>query len=617
VVVAVDPERKRTLAQFILRVDGANASPDLERAIIKVVVDERLHAPAMVEIHLNVEPHNMRWIDDPTIGEGKELEVFAGYISEESSLCVAKVTSIEVDLDDQMPSMVVRGYDLSFALHRDVKNRSFLDQTDSDIATKIATEAPGLTPKIDTTSNTHRYVLQHAQTNYEFLQERARMNGYESRVVGRELRFRRPEPEGSPVKLAWGSTLKRFSPRLSVAEQVSQVEARGWDDENKEVMVSTADAGKGAPKVGEAREGSAVATEIWGKATRVVSDRPFATLNDGTAYAQAVLDDIAGSFITAAGECKGDPKVRVGATVSIEGVGKRFSGDYYITAARHVITKVHGHVVEFLASTRRTEPIAAQLLAAKERADAPQPIVGIVTNNDDPLQLGRVKVKFPTLFENDESNWARLVSPMAGSSRGFLTIPEIDDEVLVAFENGDQNRPYVLGSVWSSKDMPPEGTKSVLSNGVVNQRLWRSRSGHLFIFDDTDGSESIQIIDKTTNNKIVITSFDNKLDVQLEGDIVVTSRTGKISMTAQKDISIESTGGNVSIKGIETAFEAQSSATMKSGSSMDLKSGTAMNASAGTSVSVTGATSAKLGAPKVDVQGDATTTIKGGIVNIN
>jgi phage protein D len=200
-VTSPDPEHKRTLAQFRLKINGSPAPRDLDEAVVRLTIDERLHLPTMFEIELHVDPHTPKWIDDPAIGEGKEVEILIGYASEETSLCVGKVTSLDVDLDEQMPTFVVRGYDLSFALHRDVKSRSFVKQTDGDIATKIAGEAGGLSPKVDPTSEVHDYVLQHAQTNYAFLLERARRIGYEVRVVGKDLHFRKPEPEGSPVTL--------------------------------------------------------------------------------------------------------------------------------------------------------------------------------------------------------------------------------------------------------------------------------------------------------------------------------------------------------------------------------------------------------------------------------
>jgi uncharacterized protein involved in type VI secretion and phage assembly len=110
-------------------------------------------------------------------------------------------------------------------------------------------------------------------------------------------------------------------------------------------------------------------------------------------------------------------------------------------------------------------------------------VVGIVTNNKDPLEMARVKVKLPALSDDYETQWARLVTPMAGNDRGLYYLPEVNDEVLVAFEDGIIERPFVLGAVWNGKDKPPESN----SDGQNNMRTMKSRSGHIIRLDDTAG----------------------------------------------------------------------------------------------------------------------------------
>src|SRR6266536_6725356 len=144
-------------------------------------------------------------------------------------------------------------------------------------------------------------------------------------------------------------------------------------------------------------------------------------------------------------------------------------------------------------------------------------VIGIVTNNDDPDGLGRVKVRFPWLSDSDESWWARIATPMAGNQRGVQFPPEVEDEVLVAFQHGDVRFPYVLGGLWNGKDAPPE-SKPLDGDGKVAKRVVKSRSGHLIRFDDTDGSEKIEIVDKSEKNSIVIDTANNTVTVQADSD---------------------------------------------------------------------------------------------------
>lgn len=123
-------------------------------------------------------------------------------------------------------------------------------------------------------------------------------------------------------------------------------------------------------------------------------------------------------------------------------------------------------------------------------------VVGIVSNTGDPDGLGRIKVRFPWLKEDDESRWARLVSFMAGPGRGAVFRPEVDDEVLVVFEQGDMRFPYVLGAVWNGNDKPPSEKGGDAENHI---RMIKSRSGHTIVLDDSPGGEKITITDKGGN----------------------------------------------------------------------------------------------------------------------
>jgi uncharacterized protein involved in type VI secretion and phage assembly len=173
-------------------------------------------------------------------------------------------------------------------------------------------------------------------------------------------------------------------------------------------------------------------------------------------------------------------------------------------------------------------------------------VVGIVTNNQDPDGLGRVKVRFPWLSASEESHWARVATPMAGASRGMYFLPEVDDEVLVAFEQGDLRFPYVLGALWNGKDAPPADN----DDGKNNVRIIRSRSGHVIKLNDEDGKETIEIIDKSEKNSIVIDTAKNTLTITTDKDITLSAAQGTIKLDAQKveikssaDLKIEAGAG--------------------------------------------------------------------------
>ncbi len=191
--------------------------------------------------------------------------------------------------------------------------------------------------------------------------------------------------------------------------------------------------------------------------------------------------------------------------------------------------------------------------------------VGIVTNNKDSEGMGRVKVKFPWRENEDESFWARIATMMAGNDRGSFFLPEVGDEVLVAFEQNDINHPYVIGSLWNGQDKPPETNQ----DGKNNIRRIKSRSGHEIIFDDNSeqkkekieihtkaghkvilddsaGAEKIEIKDKTGSNSIVLDSVQNS--ITLESSMKLKIKSQVIEIEAGATMTIKA-GATLTIKG--------------------------------------------------------------------
>ena len=185
-------------------------------------------------------------------------------------------------------------------------------------------------------------------------------------------------------------------------------------------------------------------------------------------------------------------------------------------------------------------------------------VVGLVTNNQDPEEMGRVKVRFPWLSDSDEGHWARIAVPMAGNLRGFYFLPEVDDEVLVAFEQGDARFPYVVGALWNGKDAPPEKN----DDGQNNVRAIKSRSGHVIRLTDKDGDEKIEIIDKTGSNRIVFDTKNNAITIAADKDITLAAENGSIKLKAQK-IEIASTAETKISAGAGMNVEASANMTIK------------------------------------------------------
>ncbi len=252
-------------------------------------------------------------------------------------------------------------------------------------------------------------------------------------------------------------------------------------------------------------------------------------------------------------------------------------------------------------------------------------VTGIVIDNKDPEEMGRVKVKFPRISGDEESNWARVASFMGGNDRGAVFLPEIDDEVLVAFEYGDINMPYIIGSLWNGIDKPPE----LNSDGKNNIRIIKSRSGHIIRFDDKENNEKIEIIDKTQKNIIVIDSKENIISINSDKDIEFSAPNGKIILKA-KDIEVNSTAstkieansnveikatGNIKANGAELELKA-TGGLKGNGATMDLKATGSLNAS-GAMMELKATGNLNISGALMDIKASGIMNVKGTLLNLN
>ncbi|UCC16087.1 MAG: VgrG-related protein [Dehalococcoidales bacterium] len=572
------------LSQMYLKINGTAASPEIMRDLRELVVDTSLHLPDMFTFHLD-DP-TLTWMDSSDFDIGKEVEISGkeeGASSSTTLITKGEITAIEPEMTEAgATTLIIRGYDKTHRLHRGKKTRTFLQATDSDIVKKVVSEA-GLTAQTDTTSEVHEHVFQDFQTDIDFLRDRARRVGFYIYFQDGKLQFRQQPSAGDSIAiLEWGVNLMNFQARLTTAEQVNDVEVHGWDVKNKQAIIGKSSTPRGTPTVDRVNHGGDTAkTAFGGSSTDVIHYSPVWTQGEADKFAQSILSDHCHAFFEAEGSCLGNPTVRAGAEVDIQKVGTRFSGRYRITRATHRYD-LSGYSTEFEISGHRANTLN-QLLDNPVK-NPYGVVVGIVTNNNDPDGLARVKVKYPTISNDLESNWARLAVPMAGAERGFEFIPEVNDEVLVAFEYDDINKPYILGSLWNGNDKPPENNSNIVQNGTVQKRIIHSRSGHVITLDDSKGSEKIIIMDKTGNNSIEIDSSNNALTIKTDGPINMETK------------------GDVTIKGNNINLEATANAKMKANSNVDLEA----NAKA----TVKGNTG-------VDVNASGPANIKGAVINLN
>lgn len=182
-------------------------------------------------------------------------------------------------------------------------------------------------------------------------------------------------------------------------------------------------------------------------------------------------------------------------------------------------------------------------------------VIGVVTDIKDEGKLCRIKVKIPSMPITDNTHICNWISLGGSKDRGWFSLPEVDDEVLVAFEHGDISRPLILGALWNGKDKAPDNN----ADGKNARRSWKSSSGHKVIFEDVEGFISIEdgggigtVKIDAKNNKIEITAKQGDVGVQCKTDMTILA--GEIEITGK---------GAVDLMGKSTGVDASATATVK------------------------------------------------------
>ena len=526
------------------------------------------------------------------------------------SIFDGEIVAVEPDFSESLVHLVVRAYDKAHRLHRGTKTKVFKNVTDSDIANQIASDA-SLSVTVDATTETFEQVIQYAQTDFDFLVTRARRIGYEVLTENGQLKFVKPTtPSSADVTLEFRKELIAFHPRLGISSQVDTVTSKGWDIKQKQGITGTASSSDVQAQTGFGQSGGAAAqSALSGSATEFIVRTPVQTQADATRVAQGLLDQVNSRFIQADGEAVGTPSMHAGMVAQINGIGTKFGGKYRLTTVRHQYEA--GDYRVFFSVEGPRPDLITYLVGGEDKDRWGGVYPALVTNNkNDANDYGYVKLKYPWLDDTVESNWARVVIPGGGANRGIYFMPEVNDEVLVAFEFGDFDHPYVVGGLYNGQDAPAAALTDVVASGKVKTRVIKTRTGHTVTFVDEDsGEEYIDIKDAKGNTELKFDTANKKITMTSQGEIEINAQ-GNITMTSQQDISIKTDSGNVTIQGMTFSAKGTNSAEMKSDSG-------AANVQ-GLTFSVKGQTTGSVEATaELGLKGDAMVEIQGGIVKIN
>jgi uncharacterized protein involved in type VI secretion and phage assembly len=599
-------------SHVVVKASGTALSPTTHRALVSVEIEQTYNRPGLCLLTFSLQPNQD---PPPMLDLAKPFTVSMRAGATPKVIFDGEVTAVDFDGAGARRNVVVQGQERSHRLFRGDHTRSFTKKTPIEVVRTMISEA-GLSAELQIQGQVEQqeYQLQHNEPNGDFIDRAVgELNCY-FLSEGEKLRVSEFGGAGdSGVTLRFGKDLLSFSARATTASFQKKAEVRGWDVVNKAAIVSAPVTGGDARL--DSKVTAAVDTMKNGAGTALLVRQ--GTKNHLTAIAKAAVERSIDANLQADGVCNGNADLAVDKEVTIEGVSPRYNGKYRISRLRHHWSADASFTTEFSCRGGTDQSLAglvsqAAVAEAGRRVGGENPMVGVavglVTDNDDPDGMGRVKVTLPWLYpDTDSSDWLRVALPGAGGNadeaRGWYLLPAVDDEVLVAFEHGDPRRGYVLGGLFNGQDKPFYDNGAVLNNGAVNQHAFRMKNGAHLMFDETNGAETlelkskddkfifrfteaegVELINQANGDKLQVTNKGAITIVNDTSDITIEAKGGKLNLKAAQDISIESSGGKVAIKaamdasveGMNVKVEGQMNTEVKGGMAAKLEGG--MNA---------------------------------------
>ncbi|MEU2834785.1 VgrG-related protein [Streptomyces lavendulae] len=575
----------RHTAGLGIRVDGRVLPTACDLALVWAHVREDAHASATAEVGFR-DPYQAALLTETGISLGSTLRLTAFTPDGWHDLFVGEVTDCETravaesgrSVGQAGGLTVVRAQDLSHRLRRGTRTYAYHQMSAGQIVQKVADLAGVTVGTVDDPGPVYDFLTQPAMSDWEFLTHLARESGCDLFFRDGKLQFCErarvsdapalgTSARQSPFALEFGENLVKVSSVVSLHDQVAGIEVRGWDPQGKEALATLE-----APASGPARE------TAWQTGLGVVRGEPLllagqprASQNEVDHVARAMVQEVSAALTRLRAVVRGEPRLRLRSAVALTGLGPQFEGRYTVTSVFHEYHPESGYLSELTVHEGTDRAVVGRPGSGEAGLRRFHGLVpGKVVDIQDELGQGRVRVQLPWLSADYVSNWARTVQ--SGGSRGHgVVLPEVGDEVLVGFEQGCLDRPYVLGGLYNGVDIPAAHSLDLVDGGkgVANRRSFGSKEGHRLELLDA-GSPGMGA---------TLVTGDGKLQIRLDqhNTIISVQSDGTIEISASHGITVDAGNAPLEFKGQKVSVSAQQSIELGA-PTIDVKASGQLNA---------------------------------------
>ena len=565
------------LVTFTLKANGEVVSAQYQVSYINISKEvNRIPSAKIIIYDGDAAAQDFSISNEETFIPGTEIEITAGYHSDESSLFKGIILKHSLKIrNDHSPLLILDCRDKAVKMTVARKNKYYYDTKDSDVVEEIATDYQ-IDTDIEDTNVQHEAIVQYDCTDWDFIMSRMEANGKLCFTDDGKLTAKKPDfSKDTVLDAVFGATMIEFDADLDPRNQYQSLKAKTWDYSNQQITLLDAEE-PGFEENGNIS--SSNISSVLGITEYDLYSGEDVTENELQNLADARLQKARMSRCSGRVRFRGYGQLNPGDLINIGGVGERFNGKVFVSGVRHEITNGNWNTdVQFgLSNDLFTHLPEVHSAPAADMLPAIQGLqIGVVTDlENDPESQDRIRVRLPIINADEDGVWTRVACLDAGNNRGTFFRPEIGDEVIVGFLNNDPRHPVVLGMLNSSAKPAP-----LTASNQNDEKGYVSRSGMKMIFNDDEKSLKIET---PAGKKITLSESDAVMILEDENGNKISMDASSVSIESALNMSLKA-GGDLTVEAVNITLSPSASFAMSSG-------GASLNAGSG---------SAKLSAPNL------------------
>ena len=567
---------KYDVVTFDIIADGQVIDPAIEVMSISIVKEVNRIPTAKIVIR-DGDPAKGTFdeSESDTFLPGKKIQIKVGLDSKNTTLFKGIIVKHSIKItQDGTANLFIECKDEAVRLTVGRHNQYYEQVKDSEIIETIVGRYSGISSDVETTSLKHREMVQHHCSDWDFIVSRAEVNGRIIVVDDGKITVAKPDTKAGPaIKVAYGASLLEFEAEMDARTQWNSVEAKSWDYSAQSLFQTTSD------NAGIKEQGNVSGQTL----SEVINLSKFEIRHSGhvieeelKAWADATILKSRLAKICGRAKFTGFPAIKPGNTIDLQGLGSRFNGTAFVSGVRHDIaggdwdTQVQmGMKPEWFSSSNDIMDVpAAGLLPGITGLQ----IGKVVQLENDPEGEDRILVRLPIIDPGAQGIWVRIASLDAGANRGSFFRPEIDDEVIVGFINGDPRDAVALGMLHSSAKPAPISAKD-----VNHEKGFTTREGMRVHFNDQTKTITI---DTPAGNSIKLDEAGKSITITDQNQNDVKMSPSGIDLKSPFNISIKA-GTNLTLSAGAALSISAAQLTMSAQGPLNLSGGTAKLSGAG------------------------------------